>query len=49
MESTDAGPTPEHLHTVYPRRSQNSVNPSAFVLQGTQVSFHCAPSTDYDL
>lgn len=45
MESTESGPTAEHLlDTVYLRRSQNSLNPAASLLQGTQVSFHCVPA-----
>lgn len=50
MESTESGPTAEHLlDTVYLRRSQKSVNSAASLLQGTQVRFHCAPSSKYDL
>lgn len=45
MESTESGPTAEHLlDTVYLRRSRNSMNPAASLLQGTQVSFHCVPA-----
>lgn len=50
MESTESGPTAEHLlDTVYLRRSQKSVKPAASLLQGTQVSLNCAPSPKYDL
>lgn len=48
MESTETGPTAEHLlDSVYLRRSENTVNEAVSHLQGTQVSFHCIPSTKY--
>lgn len=48
MESTESGPTSEHLlDSVYLRRSENTVNDALSHLQGTQVSFHNVPSTKY--
>lgn len=44
MESTESGPTAEHLlDSVYLRRIENTVNKAVSHLHGTQVSFHSVP------
>ncbi|TWW79708.1 Centrosomal protein of 192 kDa [Takifugu flavidus] len=49
MESTESGPTAEHLlDTVYLRRSQNSLNPAASLLQGTQDLAECSEEVEDD-